>query len=103
MSLVTFGNQTYSLDEYGFGEHPGLWDEMFAEGIAPQIAIGTGLGERHWQIIRYLRLKLEQEHTVPFFVMACMDNGLKIAEFRQLFPTGYMRGACRAAGLPLIP
>lgn len=97
MTLLTVSQTTYVLDEHGFLEHPALWDEGFAEGIAPSIGIGSGLTEDHWRVIRYLRAKLE-EGDVPFFVIACIDLGLKVSEFRDLFPTGFMRGACRAAG-----
>ena len=96
--LVTFGNKTYSLDDYGYLEHPDLWDEGFADGMAPRIGITSGLQDDHWLIIHYLRHQMEDADTVPFFVTACMDLGLRISQFRRLYPTGFMRGACRAAG-----
>jgi tRNA 2-thiouridine synthesizing protein E len=57
------------------------------------------LEERHWKVIHYLRRKLTDERTVPYFVIACMENGLRVHEFRALFPSGYHRGACRIAGV----
>ncbi len=97
--LVTFGNKTYTLDEFGYLEHPNLWDEGFADGIAPRIGVGSGLNDDHWRVIHYLRQQLEEEKTVPYFVLACLALGLRIPQFRELYPTGFMRGACRAAGL----
>lgn len=97
--LVTFGHKTYTLDDYGYLEHPNLWDEGFADGIAPRIGVSSGLNDDHWRVIRYLRQQLEVEQTVPYFVIACIDLGLRISQFRDLYPTGFMRGACRAAGL----
>jgi len=99
MKLVTFHDKTYLLDKHGFLAHPGLWDKGFAEGIAAEQGIFDGLGDDHWQVIGYLRHKYDGENTVPLFVHACIDVGLRISEFRDLFPTGYMRGACRIAGL----
>ena len=97
--LVTFGNKAYTMDPFGYLEHPGLWDENFADGIAPRIGISSGLNDDHWRVIRYLRQQLEEADMVPYFVSACVDLGYRISRFRELFPTGFMRGACRAAGI----
>lgn len=99
MPMVTFGKTTYTLDDYGFLEQPGFWDEEFAESMAYRVGLNSGLSEDHWRVIRYLRHKLLDEDSVPFFVTACIETGLHISEFKELFPTGYMRGACRLAGL----
>jgi len=99
VSLVTFGSSTYTLDAHGFLEHPTFWDEQFAEGMAPRVGVGSGLVQEHWEVITYLRRKLEREDDVPYFVTACQELGLRIATFRDLFPTGYMRGALRVSGL----
>ena len=99
METVCFGGKTYTLDESGFLDPPEQWDETFAVGMSRLLGMEGGLDERHWRMIRYLRRKLEVEHTVPYFVIACMDNGLRIHEFRRLFPAGFHRGACRMAGV----
>jgi tRNA 2-thiouridine synthesizing protein E len=99
MSMITFGQVTYALDAYGFLADPECWDRGFAEGMATRIGISSGLTDGHWRVISHLRRKLEQEDTVPYFVLTCMDLELRINDFRELFPTGYMRGACKAAGL----
>lgn len=99
MKMVTFGEETYTLDNHGYLEAPDIWDHNFAEGMAGKHGIFDGLEQMHWRVIGYLREKFEQEQMVPYFVHACMDTGLTIAQFRGLFPTGYLRGACRIAGL----
>lgn len=96
---VAFDGRTYTLDAFGFLEPPDQWDETFAEGMARLQGIYGGLGERHWEVIRYLRRKLKEEGSVPFVVMACLDCNLRLGELRELFPAGYQRGACRIAGL----
>lgn len=99
MTMVTFGDSTYTLDSYGFLEHPSFWDEAFAEGMAHAAGIGEGLSGEHWEVISYLRSTYDQKDDVPYFVTACMDLGIRLARFRTLFPTGYMRGALRVSGL----
>jgi len=96
---VTFEGRTYALDRHGFLEPPEQWDETFAAGIAEDLGIHTGLTEEHWKVLRYIRRKYLDEETVPLVVIACMDNGLKLSKMRNLFPTGYHRGACRIAGI----
>jgi len=97
--LVTYGNKSYALDNFGYLEHPSMWDEDFAEGIAPSLSIGSGLTDEHWRIIRHLRKHLEEKESVPFFVTTCIDLGYKLDAFTRLFPTGFTRGACRVAGI----
>jgi len=99
MSNVMFKGQTYGLDDHGFLDPPDQWNETFAEGMARMVGITTGLTDRHWQIIDYLRHKFLQEDTVPVVVLACSDNGMRLSELRSLFPTGYHRGACKIAGI----
>lgn len=99
MSTIAFKAQCYELDDYGFLDPPEQWDQNFAEGMAKMVGITTGLSERHWQIINYLRAKFLDEHTVPVIVAACADNHMRLSEMRSLFPTGYHRGACKIAGI----
>ncbi|MBI4720578.1 MAG: TusE/DsrC/DsvC family sulfur relay protein [Chitinivibrionia bacterium] len=87
------------MDEHGFLDPPEQWDEPFAEGMARLQGIFDGLTEEHWNIIRYLRNKFLEEHTVPVVVYACADNNIRLNKLKELFPTGYHRGACRIAGI----
>lgn len=99
MSSVCFRTKTYTLDQHGFLDPPDQWDENFAEGMAKSLGIRSGLTERHWQFILYLRRKFLKERTVPVVVKACLDNQMSLAELRSRFPTGYHRGACKIAGI----
>jgi len=98
-TIVSFADNSYILDESGFLDPPEQWDERFAEGMAVASGIERGLTEEHWSFIRYLRQKHGIERTLPVVVFACMDNGLTLGAFRRLFPTGYLRGACKIAGI----
>jgi len=99
MNTVTFKGKMYTLDRHGFLDPPGQWDKGFAEAMAKSLGIRSGLTERHWKIIRYLRQKFVEENTVPVVVKACLDNEMSLAELRARFPTGYHRGACKIAGI----
>lgn len=97
--IVSFGDHTYTLDDCGFLNPPDQWDEDFAEGMARQLGILGGLTEAHWRFVRYLRKGFIVERAVPSVVHACMANGLSLNGLRRLFPMGYLRGACRIAGI----
>ena len=97
--VVTFKGKKYKLDRHGFLDPPDQWDEDFAEGMARNLSIHTGLTDDHWRFIKYLREKFISEKTVPVVVAACADNKLRLSRLRALFPTGYHRGACKIAGI----
>ena len=96
---ITFKNKVYTLDKNGFLNPPDQWDKIFADGMAHKVGIEGGLSEKHWDFISYLRNKFVNERIVPVVVIACMENQLRLNEFRKLFPTGYHRGACKIAGM----
>jgi tRNA 2-thiouridine synthesizing protein E len=96
---VTFNGKIYTLDKDGFLYPSDQWDEKFAEGMATKLGISGGLTEKHWSFISYLRNKFIDEKSVPVVVIACKDNNLRLHEFKNLFPTGYHRGACKIAGI----
>jgi tRNA 2-thiouridine synthesizing protein E len=96
---IHFKNRHYTLDGNGFLNPPDQWDEVFAEGMAEHLGIRGGLTPEHWGFIRYLRRKFLEEKTVPLIVYACADNHLRLSRLAFLFPTGYIRGACRIAGI----
>jgi tRNA 2-thiouridine synthesizing protein E len=99
MNSISFKNKSYTLDKNGFLDPPAQWDDTFAEGMAHRSGIDGGLSKKHWDFIIYLRKKFIDEKVVPVIVIACMDNHLRLNEFRRLFPTGYHRGACKIAGI----
>lgn len=96
---ISFGGKQYQLDKWGFLDPPDQWDNEFAEGMAKQQGIIQGLTEDHWQLIKYLRRKFLEEQTIPVVVIACAENKMRLNTLRDLFPTGYHRGACRIAGI----
>ena len=97
---VTFGEgKVYSLDKFGFLDPPEQWDEGFAQGMARLQGIYDGLTEEHWDFIGYIRQQFTVKKQLPLMVEACAANNLRLSKFRSLFPTGYIRGVCRIAGI----
>lgn len=90
------------IDDLGFLKDFRRWDERFVHVVADEWDLPDGLTEKHWQVIRYLRDHYTATGNVPTVFETCKANELGLAELRRLFPAGYRRGACRAAGLPFV-
>ncbi len=99
MAVFVINNKTYQVGQEGFLLRFQDWDENFAEGMAPDVKISDGLTERHWDIIRYIRNSFDLDGKCPLIYKTCKDNGLHLMELKKLFPTGYLRGACKLAGI----
>ncbi len=92
----------YRVTETGFLESFSEWDERFAEIVASEWKLPEGLTDKHWQMIQYLRVYFDNTGTIPTVYAFCKANGIEVKELGDLFPDGYRRGACRAAGLPFF-
>ncbi len=90
------------LSQAGFLEDFNQWNEHFAHLTAREWTLPNGLTDRHWEIIRYLRDYYSVHKNVPTIYNVCQVNHLSLEELLELFPAGYRRGACRAAGLPFF-
>lgn len=99
MSYLTFNGKTYEVDSLGFLLDFNAWDEDFALGMAPSVLIQTGLCKEHWDIIYFIRDTVKQLGRCPLVYQAFRMRGLPLREVRRLFPTGYLRGACKLAGV----
>ncbi len=99
MTIVTYQLKTYDIDRDGFLRDPRDWDEDFASLTAPQVGLGDGLTSEHWEVIRQIRTVFENTGRCPLVYQICRSTGLGLDGLQALFPTGYLRGACRLAGL----
>jgi tRNA 2-thiouridine synthesizing protein E len=99
MSTFTFGNKTYQVDPEDFLSDFNQWDENFARGMAPKVGIISGLSEAHWKIIQFIREGFRKTGKCPLVYETCRTNRLHIQELKKLFPAGYLRGACKLAGV----
>ncbi len=92
----------HKVDVLGFLQDFEKWNERFAHWVVRNWNLPEGLTERHWEIIRYLRDFYRNTKNVPSVYEACRSNNITLDELGELFPEGYRRGACRAAGLPFL-
>lgn len=99
MSTFTFGGKTYQVDAGDFLSDFNQWDENFARGMAPKVGIISGLSEDHWKIIHFIRDSFRNTGKCPLVYETCRMNRLHIQEMKKLFPAGYLRGACKLAGV----
>lgn len=99
MKTFSFKGGIYDVDSEGFLLGYDEWDETFAEGMASEVGIPEGLTPEHWKIIRFIRERFKQTGECPLVYQTCKENGLHLKDLKRLFPTGYLRGACKLAGI----
>jgi len=99
MKTFSANGKDYRVDDKGFLLDPGEWDEGFAEAMAREAGIERGLTEAHWRVIRFIRNTFEQINQCPLIYVACKKNHLGLGDLKKLFPTGWLRGACKLAGV----
>jgi tRNA 2-thiouridine synthesizing protein E len=92
----------YKMTPTGFLEDFDQWDKQFAHLIVTEWGFPDGLGDRHWEVIGFLRDYYREAKDIPTVYETCRDLELTLSELRELFPEGYRRGACRVAGLPFF-
>ncbi len=99
MKTFTHNDKEYRVDDQGFLLFPDEWDENFAEGMAPQVGITGGLTEAHWRVIHFIRNTFDITSSCPLIYVACKRNDVGLGDLEKLFPAGYLRGACKLAGV----
>ena len=99
MSTLTFMNKDYEVDSEGFLLDSNKWDEDFANGMASEVRIVDGLTREHWKIINFIRDTFKELGRCPLVYQTCKAHEIRLNQLRDLFPTGYLRGACKLAGI----
>ncbi|MFC1849335.1 TusE/DsrC/DsvC family sulfur relay protein [candidate division CSSED10-310 bacterium] len=97
--VYEYKEKVYRLDSEGFLFNFNDWDENFAIGMAFGSGMIQDLTPRHWQVIHFIRKTYQELGWCPLVFQTCKSQKLNIKEFEELFPTGYLRGACRLAGI----
>jgi len=102
--LAEFDLAHLARDNEGFLLYPADWSHAVACAIARES--GQPLGERHWQVIAYIRDYYERTETVPEarkllrFMRDSWGDALGTRKtLYGLFPTGYGQTACKIAGM----
>ncbi len=101
----TIDGRSVTRDEAGYLVDPELWDETIARHLAEEE--GLELDDRHWAVIGFMRSYLEQHGIAAdarfvFRFLAEREGsdttaGRKL--FFELFPYGYVKQACKIAGM----
>jgi len=99
MSTFTYKGKTYEMNPKDFLLDFNSWDENFTEGMAPRLKIPHGLTKEHRDVIYFIRNTFIETGKCPLVYEVCVVNGLQLKELQKLFPTGYLRGACKLAGI----
>jgi tRNA 2-thiouridine synthesizing protein E len=92
----------YKMTPTGFLEDFEQWDKQFAHLIVAEWGFPTGLGDKHWDVVDFLRKYYRAARDIPTVYETCREFDLTLSDLRELFPEGYRRGACRVAGLPFF-
>lgn len=99
MEQVLLGGKTVEIDEDGFIQDPGVWDEAVATDLAKTEAV-VMLTDDHWKVVNYLRNYYLEYNMAPMVRKLCKETGFKLKDIYDLFPSGPAKGACKVAGLP---
>jgi tRNA 2-thiouridine synthesizing protein E len=104
MAVCPTGEMPVTTDEEGYLVNPSDWDESVAEALARRE--GIALTELHWRVLRFMRAFLDEHQLIPdarFVIRFLADDAGAGNAARQrlfdLFPYGYVRQACKIAGM----
>lgn len=90
-----------ACDDQGYLFDPADWNEALAQELARQE--GIELGEQHWAAIRYMRDYFAEHQVIPDVRFVMRHLGARYGGARnlvfELFPYGYVKQACRIAGM----
>ena len=99
MPTFAVNEHQYDVDEDGFVQEPGIWNEEVARDFATSEGV-EALTENHGKVINYARNYYLQFGIAPMIRKLCKETGFKLNEIYQMFPSGPAKGACKLAGLP---
>ena len=99
MAIFKCKGKTYEIDDGDFLMDHHQWDKNFAEGMARRCGIPESLTSEHWEVIYFIRNTFIKTGQCPIIFEACRMNSLDRRDLKRLFPTGYLRGACKLAGI----
>ncbi|MCB1328023.1 MAG: TusE/DsrC/DsvC family sulfur relay protein [Maritimibacter sp.] len=105
IETIALPSARVAVDEAGYLVDPEDWSREFAEVVADQEGIIPG--GLHWQVIQFMRGYLDDQGIMPDarFVMKFLGNELNLDKegakhkLFELFPYGYVKQACKMAGM----
>jgi tRNA 2-thiouridine synthesizing protein E len=105
LTTETINGRPITRDEAGYLVDPDLWEEAVARRFAEEENIA--LGEDHWAVIHFMRDYLDEHGIAPDARFAFRFLGARYGadssagrnRFFELFPYGYVKQACKIAGM----
>ena len=101
MGTFNYNGKEYEVDVKSYLVDISQWEANFAQGMALQLGI-SNLTLEHWNVINFIHNTFIETGRCPRVYHTCEAVGLRLQELKRLFPTGYLRGACKIAGIPSI-
>jgi len=90
-----------ATDDEGYLIDPSAWSEELAEVLADKENIE--LTDAHWEAIRFMRDFYQEHQVIPDVRFVTRHLAAKLGGSRnlifELFPYGYVKQACRIAGM----
>jgi tRNA 2-thiouridine synthesizing protein E len=104
MLAIEIDGRTIDTDDEGYLVDPADWNEAIAGELARRENLQ--LGPLHWQVIEFMRRYLDQRQIAPDarYVIRHLAEEVGLGEearakLFELFPYGYVRQACKIAGM----
>jgi dissimilatory sulfite reductase related protein len=101
---LAIGRKLVSVDDQGYLIDPADWNEEVAEELARQERIVVT--DAHWAVIRFMREYYEQRqiapdarHVIKYLAAYRGEASAGRNDLFQLFPYGYVKQACKIAGM----
>lgn len=98
MPVATICGQQVHTDEEGFLTEMDEWNDDIAKQLATNI--GVELGDRHWEIIRWLREDFKETGVTATTRRTLVVGGFPVKEQFTLFPKKPAKKMAYVAGLP---
>jgi tRNA 2-thiouridine synthesizing protein E len=98
-SVRNIAGRKIVFDRKGFFLNFEDWSEEACECLARESGL-MNIGDRHWQVIGFLRNYYTVNGRAPLHRQIKEGTGMTISEIEELFPQGLQQGARRLAGLP---
>ncbi len=97
MPDLELNGKTYIVDEDGFLEDPGVWNEDVAKDFASIEGVDE-LTEEHWKMINYLRNYYLQFGIAPMIRKLCKETGIPAEQGLRTLPLRSGQGRLQARG-----
>jgi TusE/DsrC/DsvC family sulfur relay protein len=98
MSLATIAGHDVHVDEEGFMTEYDEWNEELGGQLASNI--GIEMGDRHWEVIGFLRSDYQEQGETATLRRVTTMAGIPTKELFQLFPKKPAKKMAYIAGLP---